>query len=233
MIQRAKFFLYQASVLGLCMVLFACAKSSAKNPNDENEQDMFVGQVRENEIKHEPCETKGRVEKLETPNLWSSTQAYVANVYQGNRKLCSFSDLNGDGRVDLYTYFDDQGRVQRREASYRLLQTMDEISLYKNGELEMVMRETTNDGKIDTWDFYERGQLRRRERDKNGDGRIDEWWQFETNTATITPADPITGKPNTTQRVQVAVEIASGKSAPTTQPMPASSTSVAPKGSAP
>jgi len=225
-IQQARVFIQRVNLVGFCISLLACAKSPAKNPNDENGESAFVGQTRDNEMKHEPCEGTGRtVKKFEASNAWSTNHAYVVYVYQGERKICSFSDLNGDDRIDLYTYFDEQGRVWRREASYRLRQPMDEISLYKNGEIDVLMRDTTSDEKIDTWDFYKNGQLVRRERDKNGDGHIDEWWQFNaaSSTATITPADPLTGKPNLSQRVQVSVEMAKPTSVSSTQPASASS----------
>jgi hypothetical protein len=190
------------------IVVGACASSQQKK--GEYSHDEFAGETRDIEIKHEPCEPGGhqtKVYKADDP-LSSNVHAYVTHVFDGSKEICWLADLNGDGKVDVYTYFDDGGAVRRRESGYTVSNAIDEIALYKAGTLDIVMRDTTFDGKLDTWDYYEQNKLARRERDKTGEGRVDEWWSFTPpggDNATIIQADPRTGKPDPTQRLDINV----------------------------
>lgn len=185
----------------------ACSTSSSGKGSDTPGDD-WAGESRDTEIKHEECETKGReVRTFKGDSALSSGKSFVTRVYSGPREVCSFADLNGDGNVDVYTFFGDDGKIRRREAAYTVSKQIDEIAIYQNGNLQVVMRETNFDGKLDTWDYYEGGKLIRRERDKTGDGRIDEWWTFEAGTenATIVQADSRTGKPDPTSAVKLGI----------------------------
>jgi hypothetical protein len=208
-------------VAGLAVAVGACS-SSAKTAADEG-RDEFTGEVREIEIKHEPCEPNGKsVKSYKADDPLSNAKAYVTHVFEGNKEVCWLADLNGDGRVDVYTYFGDDGLIRRREAAYSIEKAIDEISLYKGGQLDVVMRDTSFDGLLDTWDYYQGGKLVRRERDKNGEGRIDEWWTFTpgTDSVTIIQADPRTGKPDPSQKLDINVGFVSapggGPGAPAT-----------------
>jgi len=187
------------------MSALACS-SSTKKP--EGPHDEFSGEVRDTEIKHEACDPKGKEARVfKGDSDLASGKSYVTRVYVASREVCSFSDLNGDGNVDLYTFYGDDGKIRRREAAYTVSKQIDEIAVYQAGELQLVMRETNFDGRLDTWDYYEGGKLVRRERDKNGDGRIDEWWAFQagTDNATIVQADPHSGKPDPTSTVTLGI----------------------------
>jgi hypothetical protein len=183
----------------------ACSSSTKKaaGPHDD-----WAGEARDTEIKHEACDPKGKEARVfKGDSDLASGKSYVTRVYVSSREVCSFSDLNGDGNVDLYTFYGDDGKIRRREAAYTVSKQIDEIAIYQAGEVQIVMRETNFDGKLDTWDYYEGGKLVRRERDKNGDGRIDEWWQFQagTDNATIVQADPHSGKPDPTSTVTLGI----------------------------
>jgi hypothetical protein len=197
-----------AIVVGGVVVLGACGSSQKKG--EDYTRDEFQGETRDIEIKHETCEPNGhttKVYKADDP-LASNVHAYVTHVFDGSKEICWLGDLNGDGKVDIYTYFDDGGAVRRRESGYTVSNAIDEIALYKSGALDIVMRDTTFDGKLDTWDYYEQNKLARRERDKTGEGRVDEWWTFNPaggDNATIIQADPRTGKPDPTQRLDINV----------------------------
>ncbi len=196
------------AVLPAAAVVLALACSSSTKGKADGPHDEFAGEVRDTEIKHEPCETKGKeVRVFKGDSALSSGKSYVTRVYVASREVCSFSDLNGDGNADLYTYYGDDGKIRRREAAYTVSKQIDEIALYEGGDLQVVMRETNFDGKLDTWDYYEGGKLVRRERDKTGDGKIDEWWAFEagTDNATIVQADPHSGKPDPTSTVKLGI----------------------------
>ncbi|GAC1560139.1 MAG: hypothetical protein NVS3B10_18590 [Polyangiales bacterium] len=207
-----------APLLGAA-VIAACG-SSQKKTEGEYSRDEFAGESRDIEIKHEPCEPNGHATKVyKADDALSTAKSFVTHVFDGSREICWLADLNGDGKIDVYTYFGDDGLIRRREAGYTVSNAIDEISLYKGGALEIVMRDTTFDGKLDTWDYYEAGKLSRRERDKTGEGRIDEWWTFNPaggENATIIQADPRTGKPDPTQKLDINVAFGGPAAAPMT-----------------
>ncbi len=204
------FLRWAVSALGCVpvVVVVACG-GSKKGPGGVDGRDEFVGEVRDIEIKHEPCEPAGHtVKSYKADDPLSSAKAYVTHVFDGAKEICWLADLNGDGRVDVYTYFGDDGAIRRREAAYSVSTAIDEIALYKQGNLDIVMRDTSYDGHLDTWDYFENGKLARRERDKTGEGRIDEWWTFTPaggENASIIQADPRTGKPDPSQKLDINV----------------------------
>jgi hypothetical protein len=172
-------------------------------PGSGDVKGEFVGVVRPTEITHDPCDAKApnAVKTYEADDKVSTLKPYVSHVFRGSKEICSFADLNGDGRVDVYTYLDNDGKTRRRESAYSASANIDEIATYKGGDLDVIARETNYDGKLDTWDFYEGGKLIRRERDKTGDGHIDEWWTFDAanETVTVTQAEARTGRPDPEQ----------------------------------
>lgn len=217
----------------VALVVGACGK--ARDASDEN-RDEFAGETRDTEMKHEACDPAGKTAKtLKAEGQLDKSVATVTHVYDGGHEVCSFSDINGDGRVDLWTYFDPSGAPRRHEAAYGVDKNVTEVASYKAGELEMVARDTTRSGRVDTWDYYTAGKLVRRERDKNGDGRLDEWWTFEAGSdqATITQADPRTGKPDANTTLKVEVGFVAGAAVASTSPKPSASPKPTPSSSAP
>lgn len=210
--------LYVARVLSLialpCAIVAgsACSSSTA-NKKGDNPQEEWSGEARDTEITHEACDASGKdVRTFKGDSTLASGKSFVTRVFDAGREVCSFADLNGDGNIDLFTYFGPDGRIRRREAAYTVGKAIDEVAVYTNGEIAVVARETNFDSKLDTWDYYEGGKLVRRERDKNGDGRIDEWWNFEpgTDNATIVQADVRTGKPDPTSTVKLGIGASAG-----------------------
>lgn len=204
--------LFEARVLSIIVPAALCwavaCSSSTKGNKAETPQEQWSGESRDTEIKHEACDGAGKeVRTFKGDSTLASGKSFVTRVYDAGREVCSYADLNGDGNIDVFTFFGPDGRIRRREAAYTIGKAIDEIAVYANGEVTVVMRETNFDGKLDTWDYYESGKLVRRERDKTGDGRIDEWWTFEpgTDNATIVQADPRTGKPDPTQTVKLGI----------------------------
>jgi hypothetical protein len=129
----------------------ACSSSNAKPASDEGSRDEFSGETRDTTVKHEPCEPKGHtVKTYRADDPLSSAKPYVTHVFDGTQELCAFADLNGDGRIDVFTYFGPDGKIRRRESSYSVDKAVDEIATYEGGELKVVARETNFDGKMDT-----------------------------------------------------------------------------------
>ena len=208
---RLRLVLFAVPPLAVSLVV-ACSSSTSGGKGETAAGDGWSGEARETEIKHEECDPKGKdARTYKGESALSSNKSFVTRVFVGSREVCSFADLNGDGNIDVYTFFGDDGKIRRREAAYSVSKTIDEIAIYQAGNLQIVMRETNFDGKLDTWDYYEGGKLVRRERDKTGDGRIDEWWSFEpgTENATIVQADSRTGKPDPTSTVKLGIGSAS------------------------
>ncbi len=195
--------------------MLACAHS-VKSSLSAGAGSSF-GAMRDVEIKHESCDTDSRgAIKVDVNN---DKRSEITRVIKSGREVCRSVDLNFDGRVDSYVYYDDQGKLRRRESDFDRDGAIDEIAHYKNGQIERKDRETNIDGKLDTWDFYEREQLVRRERDGNGDGKIDQWWQFpdpkKPDCPIVTNDADGDGKPDVVQDVCKEREAsASGQSQP-------------------
>jgi hypothetical protein len=117
-----------------------------------------------------------------TVDVKGSGKPAIYHVMSGGKEICRAVDLNLDGAIDAFIYYDDQGRERRREQDFDRDGRADEISVFENGQIKLKLRETNFDNKIDTWDYYENGRLVKRERDSDGDGTIDQWWSFNNPT---------------------------------------------------
>ena len=101
------------------------------------------------------CEVKGdRIEKSYDLNRDKAID--VREVYNGKTLICREVDLNFDGKMDLFRYYDERG-VPRQE----------EIDLDKDGRLDIVTY------------FDERGKIIRQEFDTNYDNKADVWRYFK------------------------------------------------------
>jgi len=108
-------------------------------------------------------------------------------------------DLNGDGRIDLWTWFNrdasiqkqafdldfdgridelvyyEKGAVVRKELFHSFGDKPDTFKFYEKGKLVRVERDRSNDGRIDTWEYWEGEAIDRIGEDTNGDGNVDKW----------------------------------------------------------
>ena len=151
------------------------AVANAKLPNG----------VRSQTIEHEACSESGH--RVETVDVNNDGKPDIRRVYDGNVEVCRISDLNRDGKPDLFEYFDKTGQLRRREADYDDNGIVNAIEIYENGKLVRAEIDTTNQGRIDTWDTFDpaTGKRIKRERDATGDGRIDQWWTYNGDHVTI------------------------------------------------
>ncbi len=141
--------------------------------------------VRSQVIEHEACDESGnKVEMLDANN---DGKPDIKRVSKGGREICRITDLNHDGKPDMFEYYDATGQLRRREADYDDNGIVNSIEHFENGKLVRRELDTTNQGKIDTWDFFDpaTGARTKRERDATGDGRIDQWWTYEGEKVTI------------------------------------------------
>lgn len=147
-------------------------------------------------IDHEPCETKGRVEQQDTNG---DGKVDIKRVYDAaGKEICRGTDFSRDGKPDFYEYYAADGQVRRREADYDDNGIANRVEYLENGKLLRVELDTTNHGKLDTWDFYDSasGKRVKRERDSNGDGRIDQWWAWDGDNVTIQNDHDNDGEPD-------------------------------------
>ncbi len=151
--------------------------------------------VRSQSIEHEACNESGhRVEAVDVNN---DGKPDIKRVFDGQREICRISDLNRDGKPDMFEYYDKSGQLRRREADYDDNGIVNAIEIYENGKLVRAELDTTNQGKIDTWDTFDpsTGKRTKRERDSTGNGRVDQWWTFEGDKVTIAMDKNGDGKP--------------------------------------
>jgi hypothetical protein len=135
--------------------------------------------VRSTSIAHEECNEGGHhVDMLDVTN---DGKPDIKRVTDGSREICRITDLNHDGHPDLFEYFDGSGQLRRREFDFDDNGVVNQIDIYENGKLVRREADTTNQGRIDTWDTFDPGTGARvkRERDSTGDGRLDQWWSYQ------------------------------------------------------
>ncbi|MBX3214552.1 MAG: hypothetical protein KF850_21125 [Labilithrix sp.] len=141
--------------------------------------------VRSQTIEHEACSESGH--RVETVDVNNDGKPDIRRVFDGNTEICRISDLNRDGKPDLFEYFDKTGQLRRREADYDDNGIVNAIEIFENGKLVRAELDTTNLGRIDTWDTFDpsTGKRVKRERDATGDGRVDQWWTYNGDQVTI------------------------------------------------
>jgi hypothetical protein len=177
--------------------------------------------TRNREIVHQPCDVEASsAEKIDANG---DGKPDVTIVSEGGKEQCRASDLDFDGRVDLYSYLDPSGKLTRRELDYDRDGAIDEIQIFKDGIIAEKHRATTLSKRLDTWETYEQGKLVKAERDADGNGRIDQWWEYKTLECPIIRTDSDgNGEPDPTSQVDFCSEAGYKPPepvTPTTQPM--------------
>lgn len=141
-----------------------------------------TGDERDTELTHEPCDIASP--QTTKVDVNSDNRPDILHVMQNGREVCRAVDLNFDGSIDAFIYYDGAGLERRRESDYDRDGRADEITFLQGGMVLRKERETNFDNQIDTWDYYQGERLIRRERDSDGDAIVDQWWEFNN------PADP-------------------------------------------
>lgn len=85
------------------------------------------------------------------------------------------SDLNRDGKIDVRTWFDSSGQIEKEEMDGDFDGRVDWTDHYQGGKRVLSEVDTDYDGAYDLFKVYEDGKVRRKERDTNGDGQLDFW----------------------------------------------------------
>jgi hypothetical protein len=143
-------------------------------------------EVRNIKVQHEDCPESGN--KVVAYDSRNDGKPEVRRILDGkDRELCRITDLNQDGKPDLYEYYDDKGALRRRESSFVESGDITSIETFEGGKRTHREMDTSGQKRIDTWDTFDgaSGKRVRRERDINGDGRVDQWWQWDGDKLTI------------------------------------------------
>lgn len=169
-----------ALVLATTLVACGCAsgQQGANSPGSGH---------RDTEIKHLACDiTSSHAQAIDANN---DGRADLTLVMDGGHEVCRAADLDFDGHVDVWTYFDTSGNVSRREFDYDRDGSIDEIQIFSGGQLVEKHRATTLSHRLDTWEKYAGGRIVSAERDSNGDGRVDQWWDYKTADCPVIHSD--------------------------------------------
>jgi hypothetical protein len=117
----------------------------------------------------------------------------------GAKPLRSRIDLDEDGKIDRWEYYDDKGGLAKVGFS-RAKNGKADAWAYSgpDGSVARVeISSAADEKKIDRWEFYEHGRLIRAEEDTNGDGRVDKWETYESGVlATASMDENGDGKPD-------------------------------------
>ncbi|HTQ06231.1 MAG TPA: hypothetical protein VMI54_20355 [Polyangiaceae bacterium] len=154
----------------LAILCFGCnSEPAAKTAAD-------ASGARDTRVIHEPCDTSSpSAERLDANG---DGKAEIIIVKKNGIPVCQAADLNLDGRVDVYTYYDGAGQVRRREYDFDHDGAIDEIIEYRAGVPVKSERATLLANRLDTWDTYQNGVLARSERDSDADAIVDQWWEY-------------------------------------------------------
>ena len=168
--------------LVLAMFQLGCNGAGGAGANSPNSATR-----RDTQVVHEKCDVASEtVEKIDANG---DSKPDITVVREGGREVCRAVDLNFDGVIDAYTYFDASGQLRRRENDYDKDGQIDEIATFKGGQIAEKNQSTALAQHLDTWDFYQAGALVRTERDSNGDGMIDQWWEYPKPGCPLIHAD--------------------------------------------
>lgn len=89
-------------------------------------------------------------------------------------------DLDGNGKVDRWLFYKDNGALEKVGFSRDNDGVMDTAMHYTNsGALERIEVSTRRDSTFDRVEFYENGALVRAQEDTNRDGLPDKWETYE------------------------------------------------------
>lgn len=143
--------------------------------------------ARSRTLEHEPCDQDST--SAEKTDVNGDGRPDLVVTKEDGKEVCRSADLDFDGRVDLWSYFDEAGRVRRRELDYDRDGVSDELQLFKAGVIFEKHRASTPARRIDTWEFYSAGRLTRAERDSDGDGHVDQWWEYKTQDCPLIRTD--------------------------------------------
>lgn len=170
----------QIFVIGVAasLVLVACGgKKEGAGP------ELGMQAARGGDEGNTPAESPGDVVKAfdlnrdDEPDVWH----HLVKEADGTERLVRKDlDINWDGRIDVYRWYDKKERVVREEFDLDFDGKIDVTNFYdESGKLVRKESDLDFDGRTDLWKYYEKGKLVRKERDTSGDGKVDTFEYYE------------------------------------------------------
>lgn len=89
------------------------------------------------------------------------------------------ADLNGDGKVDVTSFFSVNGTIEKEEMDSDFDGKVDWVDTYQAGRRVSTQVDSDHDQDFDILKTYEGGRIKNIERDNNGDGKADFWQYFD------------------------------------------------------
>lgn len=156
-------------LLGLALVTFVACGGSQE-----------TAERGESEVRLPPRHRHGNLQRadfdVQTADVNLDNRPDQFTYTSGGRVVWVERDLDFDGRIDLYEYYDTQGAVVEQEFQLDFDDVIDVVRRYENGRLISKEMATGFGGRMNLVKYYnEDGSLLRVERDTNYDGRIDLW----------------------------------------------------------
>ncbi len=90
--------------------------------------------------------------------------------YDGQKRMREVLDENHDGRADRVLHYQDGTALVRSEEDLDGDGRMETVSLYDAGQIVRKRTDSDGDGQSDSWSFFKAGELARHELDRNRDG---------------------------------------------------------------
>jgi hypothetical protein len=178
-----------AFVVGLLISSVACGRGEQAGGTPAKS----AAGMRDTEIVHEACTGDGPREDAN-----SDGKVDIQHVNKDGREVCRSADVDFDGKVDQFTFYDASGEVRRRETDLDGNGVPNMVDHFQQGKLVLRELDTANQGKFDTWEVFDAatGKRTRRERDGNGDGRVDQWWTWQGEQILIASDKDGDGQPD-------------------------------------
>lgn len=134
-----------------------------------------------------PLPPRARFGNLDTSAYEVQTQDWNLDgrpdgfLYSGaSGVVMSQRDLDFDGRIEFYEYYDGAGRVVEREFQLDFDDAIDAVHVFVDGVLARKELSIDFDGRPSMFKYYDsRGNLLRVERDRDGDGVVDQFGYYE------------------------------------------------------
>ena len=167
----------------------------AKKASKADEQ--FETQVKESTRLSERPTSDGLIEQRIDIN--GDTRPDVYNFFRERQEgfarllVRKETDLNFDGRVDVRSWFNDTGKLDKEELDGDFDGRVDWVDHYQGGKRVMSEIDTDYNGVFDLFKYYEGSKIRRKERDTNGDSRIDFWEYFDDQGAVVKTGRDVDG----------------------------------------
>jgi antitoxin component YwqK of YwqJK toxin-antitoxin module len=109
---------------------------------------------------------------------------------KGGLAKVGFSRKN-DGKVDAWAYAAPDGKLSRVEiSSTGDEQTIDRWEFYEGGNLVRAEEDFDRNGRVDRWETYANGVLETAAMDENGDGRPDRRLTYKGGALVLIESDP-------------------------------------------